>query len=530
MDCFRYRYTVFFIGIAISAVCTPSYSQAIDLVPVGHYRPNDAGEGTAEVICYHAPTQRVFSVNGKDGTLDVISLSDPSTPQRICQIPLHHYGSVPTAVTARDDLVAACLLGATPAERGRIVFISPDASDSSAIIGSIEVGWHPDMLSFSPDGRYLVVANEGEPSPDGQHDGEGSVSVIAVPDVCRNVAALKVRDAHFRVWDRQPLPTGARRVQPDKPTRLDVEPEAIAISADSTTAFVTLQENNAVAVVDLASATLTRIIGLGHHDHSRPGNEIDVAGQGDPSQIRTVPLLGMLQPDNVAWFQAAGRDYLVLANEGDARDNDAFHEEIELGKMPLDRGRFPDTAMLQSTNGLDRIVVSRQGDIDGDRDLDELYTFGSRSITIIDVDGTKVFDSGSQIEHMIAQRLAREAANGIRRGEYRTKRGPEPEGLVVGQFDGRTLAFVGLERDSGIIVFDVTRPAAARCVAYVHPSEAASQLPAVADDVGPEGLVFVSGKQSPTGEPLLLVANEASGSITIYAVRSASVDPVASRK
>jgi hypothetical protein len=504
-----------------------AHGQSLSLVPLGSYRTGHIGANAVEIVCYHPPTQRAFSVNCKDRTVDVISLSDPRDPVLIGQVSVSAYGSLPTSVSARDDLIATTILGSSPSERGQVLFFTPEGD----VRGSVAVGWHPDMLSFTPDGRYVVVANEGEPSPDGHYDGEGSVSVITVPGPSvTSLAAVTVRDAQFRDWDERALPAGARQVERGKRPSQDFEPEAIAISADSRTAYVTLQENNAVAVVDLESATVQRIIGLGYQDHSYPGHELDLSGQGEAARIQCVPLKGIYQPDNIGWFEASDLPFLILANEGDARSNAAFQEEVLLSEARLDPTAFPEATILQASDSLGSLVVSRSGDTDGDGDLDELYAYGARCITILDAEGRQVFNSGSQIERLIADRIARlaEGPSGVK-ATYRTKRGPEPEGLAIGQVAGRTYAFVGLERDNGIVTFDLTQPESTRAVSYVHPSDFAGQRPDVAADIGPEGLAFVSADTSPTAEALLLVANEVSGSVTIYAVRPLPADPVAAR-
>ena len=230
----------------------PTHAQMLTLEPIGSYQTGVFGEGAAEIACYDAGTQRVFSTNAKDRAIDIVSLSDPVHPQRIAQVPIASYGSLPTSVSSRDNLIATCVLGQTPLQRGQVVFFTPEGT----ILGAAEVGWHPDMLTFTPDGRHVVVANEGEPSADGQQDGEGSVSIIAVPSVLpERLSGVRVRTADFHVWDSRPLPAGVRQVERQKRVSQDLEPEGIAISGDSRKAYITLQENDAVAVIDLASAS-----------------------------------------------------------------------------------------------------------------------------------------------------------------------------------------------------------------------------------------------------------------------------------
>jgi hypothetical protein len=106
-------------------------------------------------------------------------------------------------------------------------------------------------------------------------------------------------------------------------------------------------------------------------------------------------------------------------------------------------------------------------------------------------------------------------------------KGPEPEALTVGVAYGRTLAFIGLERHGGIAVYDVTNPATPALLDYVNnrnfsanlENDAVKTTPA-ARDLGPEGLIFISAANSPNGKPLVVAANEISGTTTIYEIRN----------
>jgi DNA-binding beta-propeller fold protein YncE len=491
---------------------------SLTLEPMGSYHTGIVGGAGTEIVSYHSATRRMFSVNAKDQTVDMISLDPPERPQLVGRVALASFGSTPTSVTSRDDLIATCVLGHTPKDKGQVVMFSPDGR----VLAAVQVGWHPDMVCFTPDGHHLVVADEGEPSAEGQQDGEGSVSIIRVPAVNSDgLRGVEVRTADFHAWDTLPLPTGVRQVEPKKPASQDFEPEGIGISGDSRKAYVSLQENDAIAVVDIPTARVERLIGLGYKDHQLPGNELDSAGLGHANQIRCCPVLGMYQPDNVGWLQAGGQEYLVLANEGDARDNATIHEEILLSAAKLDPQKFPNAAQLQQPDQLGSLVVSSTGDTDGDGDLDQLFTFGGRSITIITTDGHCVYESGHLLDQLAAERIERQtASNPTHPPQYRTKKGPEPECLTVGRIGGQLYVFVGLERDNGIVTFDVTDPRSPKLVNYTNPSDYPGHLADLARDIGPEGLLFVDAQQSPTNVPLLLVANEVSGTITVYAVRT----------
>ena len=251
---------------------------------------------------------------------------------------------------------------------------------------------------------------------------------------------------------------------------------------------------------------------------------LDASDRDNAINIHSWPVFGMYQPDAIKLFTAGRSSYLITANEGDARDWTGFAEEARVGSLTLDPTAFPDGATLKNNANLGRLNVTKSlGDIDGDGDYDALYTLGGRSFSIWNLDGSLVFDSGSDFERIIAAREPAffNASNDDRAFDSRSdNKGPEPEAVTVGQVGKRTYAFVGLERQGGIMIYDVTTPRAPVFVDYVNNRDFSvdpATAPA-AKDLGPEGVIFIDAKDSPTRDPLLVVANEVSGTVTIYAV------------
>src|SRR5690606_3387026 len=192
------------------------------------------------------------------------------------------------------------------------------AADLSKL-SHVGVGALPDMLTFTPDGKTVLVANEGEPSDDYAIDPEGSVSVIDVTDLQNPV----VRSANFHAFNGKEAELRAQGVRifgPDANAAQDFEPEYIAVSADSASAWVVLQENNALAKIDIASASVTDILPLGFKNHGLAGNGLDVSDTDGKADIKTWSgLRGLYLPDAMAAFDVDGSTYLITANEGDAR-------------------------------------------------------------------------------------------------------------------------------------------------------------------------------------------------------------------
>ncbi|MEM9017301.1 MAG: choice-of-anchor I family protein, partial [Verrucomicrobiota bacterium] len=278
----------------------------------------------------------------------------------------------------------------------------------------------------------------------------------------------------------------------------DLEPEYITVTPDGNTAFVALQENNTLAKINLTTLAV-ELLPLGTKDHSQPGNEIDASDDdGDTFNLQNYPVMGLFMPDAIASFSSGGTDYVITANEGDARD-----EDEDIRNVTLDPTAFPDAATLQLTPNAGNLEISTiEGDTDGDTDFDELFTYGARSFSIFDSDGNLVFDSGSALAQI---------ANGagIYPDDRSDNKGTEPEGVTTGVVGTRNFAFVGLERASAILAYDITTPAspAFQQIVFDQPN-----------DISPEGLTFVSAAESPSGVPLLIVTNEVSNTLAVYSV------------
>ncbi|HAJ36138.1 MAG TPA: calcium-binding protein, partial [Chloroflexi bacterium] len=264
-------------GALTAALLTPTLLMApvahaqdapppITLRPLGTYSTGQLDAAAAEIVAYHAGMQRAYVVNGGDKTLDILDVSNPMAPVLIGQVDMTQFGDAATSVAVSGDLLAVAAPAAKKTDPGVVVFLNPDG----AVLAQVTVGALPDMVTFTPDGRYVVTANEGEPDDDYAVDPEGSVSIIDVSGGVEALSDASVRTAGFAAFNDAELDAQIRIYGPKATVAQDLEPEYVAVAPDSTTAFVTLQENNALAVVDLVNAEVTALLPLGFKRFDAP--------------------------------------------------------------------------------------------------------------------------------------------------------------------------------------------------------------------------------------------------------------------
>lgn len=504
----------------------PEMTGSHELTLLGRHHTGQFDESAAEIVAFDANTKRAFVINALTASVDVLDISDPTNPTKVGNLPTDPDGSGMEAnsVAVSNGIVAVAVEAAETQAAGHVAFFN--AADFHPIT-TVPAGALPDMVAWSADGRYVVVANEGEPNDSYTVDPEGSITVI---DVSGGLASASARTADFSAFNGQLdelRAAGVRIFGPGASVAQDLEPEYVAISPDSTMAYVVCQENNALAVVDLAAASVTAVVPLGFKPGWDPANAFDASNKDDAINIRTWPVWMMYQPDAIVAFEHNGATMLITANEGDAReyeDEPGYVEETRAGKVTLDPVAFPNAEWLQQKANMGRLkITTERGDVDGDGDFDALYAYGARSVTIWNAaDGSIVWDSANQFERITAHALGEHfnASNDEHDGDDRSDdKGPEPEALAVAEIDGKRLLFVGLERVGGVVVYDITDPAAPQVVTYRNDRNfnAEPNTPE-AGDLGPEGLAVVAAEHSPTGRPLLIVGNEVSGTTTIYQI------------
>ncbi|WP_291913307.1 choice-of-anchor I family protein [Chitinophaga sp. CB10] len=457
-------------------------------------------EGAAEISAYDPKTGRLFVVyNAEDNNgvflnrIDVIDLKDPSKPVKLTEIASSGYGGYVNSLSVKNGLLAAAIESKVKQEPGKVVIFN--TSDNS-LVKSVTVGVLPDMLTFSPDGRYILSANEGEPNADYTNDPVGSISII---DVQNNYEVKTIDFSGFESQKAALMQQGLRVFGPNATLAQDLEPEYITVAEDSKTAWVTLQENNAIATIDITAKTIKNIMPLGFKDYNVAANGVDVSDKDNVIEFKKWNVKSMYQPDAIAVLHKNGVPYLFTANEGDVREYAGFAEAKRVSALKLDPAAFPDALTLQGQAMLGRLnVTTTLGDTDKDGDYDQLYSFGARSFSVWDGNaGTLVFDSKNELE------VQAKAAALYDDGRSDDK-GVEPEGLALGEAGKKKLLFVGMERADAVAVYDVTNPTNPSFLQLLKTGDA------------PEGVMFIHAADSPIKQSLLIVSSEGDGVVKIY--------------
>ena len=610
---------------------------------VARYESGQFDESAAEIVAFHKNSQRVYVVNAQSKSVDILSglNSIASTPlvNPLVDSNLTLDTSIDTAVDYTQsggvnsvaiygDLLAVAVENDSKQSNGIVAFYRLDATTGAAThLSNVDVGALPDNVQFSPDGAKLLVACEGEPSQDYTNDPEGSIAVI---DITEGTPAATANILGFTDFNAG----GTRAAELPEAVRIyggafgspstvaqDLEPEYVSFSADSQKAYVSLQENNAIAVIDLTGASsansIDKILALGTKDYSKAENALDISDKDADAEVNGViisgtqhnngkgriniqawdNIVGMYQPDTIASYTVNGVNYIVTANEGDAREyisgelDDDFDTQIAceaeglnwdtdesacfdgdtptmcaakgllnkdneecfsyleefrvedltadgsygdfVAPIPTQVSQLADNFSSEITDlitdeALGRLKISIVNGIDATTNtVTTLQSYGARSFTLWTENGEVIFDSASDIAKITAGRVGEffNASNDKeaddKKNDRSSAKGAEPEALTIGEVNGRTYAFVGLERVGGIMMYDITNPYGVQFIEYVVNRDFTKDPTSDVDagDVGPEGMKFVKAEDSPTNNALLIVGNEVSGTTSVYEIK-----------
>ncbi len=562
----------------VASAEAPAASGALTLIKIAGY---DTGAGIdeagAEIVTYDKASGRVYLINGATSSIEIVDLSGLESNKanqaigedKVVKLSIADkspesapdlFGDVTSvAVHPTLDLIAAAVPNTDRTENGSVVFFTKDGE----YLDYVEAGALPDMITATPDGKQLLVANEGEPNSDYSVDPYGSVSIIDITGTDGNlsfqVSTAAFTDTNIVIDDNvryASLLTGYVAEPTHEQWARDFEPEFIVVSEDGSKAYVVLQESNAVAVLDLAAKAFTHVHGLGYKNYMLAENKLDPSDRDNAIRINGgYPVLGTYMPDGMALKTIGGKTYLFTANEGDGRaygpeeeitDEARFKDIYKSGgpaagyAIHLNAAYYPGTtqeqldalnlAELRKDENLGRLKVITSVSDAVYRDtvtettyFNALYTYGARSFSIWDVEqfgteGQQVYDSADDFEQIVAANLPDLFNSGHDKNakdDRSDDKGPEPEYIEIGEIDGVVYAFIGLERQSAIMVYNVTNPEAPEFVSFVNMRDVNVSGEG---DLGPEGIEFIAAEDSPTGKPLLLTGNEVSGTLAVFEI------------
>lgn len=566
-----------------------SLPRALNVEVVGRFATGIYGKSAAEIVQFHKNSNSAFAINGAANQIEVINLANLSTTEvgdpvadeslssSAFTFPLSvsvkntsgventiSLGAV-NSIAIKDDLLAIAIEGEVKQAPGAILFYSLNALGEGTFIKAVEAGALPDMVTFTPDGSKVLVANEGEPNADYSNDPEGSISVIAVVDMVPADVAVSINLSSDIVFSNDNLSpedydtdekrlailtkAGVKFAGPIGNTvAKDLEPEYITTASNSEIAYVSLQENNAIGIINLKDLTI-EVKALGYKDWGK--YQLDFTNKDQVPEFKSIQgLYGMYQPDTIASYSWNGSTFIVSANEGDARDYAGYTEEVRVKDIidPDELNQTLSTALqsqYDETGGSDYLgrlkVTTALGDKDQDGEFEKLFAYGARSFSIWDKNVNLVFDSGDDFGKISSAILGNNfnAAHTENKGDNRSDdKGGEPEAIDVGEIEGRTYAFISQERAGDLFVYDITNPFNTAFVTHYNnrdfsvdyemdddladPCDSNEGMDCtqvnMAGDLGPESIKFISAADSPTNTPLLVIGNEVSGTVTVYQV------------
>jgi len=503
-------------------------------------------DGGTEIVVYNKKYNQLYSVNGAKKALDIISLTslkgstsfqNLKLTKRVALEQLNNKilklaDITSVAIHPSQEFIAVAAPAKPETDDGYIIFLDYNGT----YLSHVKVGSLPDMVTFTPDGKFALSANEGQPSDDYKIDPEGSVSIIDVSGDIKSLQSQHVTTAGFNKLQASDI----RIVKPGASFAEDAEPEYIVVSEDSKKAYVVLQENNAIATLNLETKTFDNVHSLGSIDHSMHGFAFDASDKDKQASLRNWPTRGLFMPDGMSIYTVNGKTYILTANEGDAKDYDGFSEEIRVAdiadRIELNAKHYKGytqqqlddmKAALSDPAMLGRLKTTLSTPLNDAGKQEYIESFGTRSFSIWDADSmTLVFDSGDQFERITKLAIPHAYNTNNEENAFDSRsddKGVEPEAVVVGHVDGAPYAFIGLERAGGIMAYDISKPTNPTFDLYFSSRSYNLDESEPSGDVAPEGLTFIPAIDSPTGTALLVVANEISGTIALYELKKSDV-------
>ncbi len=498
-----------------------------------NYETNIKDDSAIEIVKYSSYNNKLYAINGSVKTLEILKLSG-------AKVNLEKSINIENMIVD-GEFVFGDVTSVDVDKEGRFVVVAVQESDYSKdgkalfldlngnYITEVRTGVQPDMITISYGTQQVLVACEGEPRKGYESgvDPEGTITSIEVSKEIKDISLDDVVTINFNnvEVDNKVI------IKKGNTIEKDLEPEYIAINESQNIAYVALQENNAIAKINLETKTVEWVKGLGFKDFSI--SKLDPS-ETDGINIRKAPILGIYMPDGIAFETINDRGYIFTANEGDSREWEEYTNETSIseisdkvklnaenydGYTQKELDEYIEKGYLEDDKHLGNLTINSNLGKNKNDEYETLYAFGGRSFSIFDADTMElVYDSGSILEEMTSTKYPdffNTSNNKVELDSRSTSKGPEPENVVVGKVSDEYYAFVGLERISGIVAFNVSNP---KETYYVNEINTRDFTTGIAGDVGVEGMDFVSAEKSPTGEALIFTGNEVSGTAAMYKI------------
>jgi hypothetical protein len=508
----------------------PAQTNELNMNLLTSFSNGATGTNSAEIVTFDSDVDRMYIANSIGAKLDIVNFANPSNPVLISSVAMAPYGNI-NSVVAHDSIIALAVENSNPQLNGSVVILDYNGN----FLKQVTVGAMPDMITFNKNYTKILTANEGEPNASYTVDPEGSVSIIDISGGISSLTQANVTTIDLTAYNTQStalLAQGIRLFSTSATVAQDLEPEYIAVSDDNTKAYVSIQEANALLTIDLTTNSIVSLSALGYSQYTTgSGNALDASDQSGAVLITgDLPIKGAYMPDAISYATIGGQGYIFTANEGDSRE---FASVIDANRISssvfsnLDPVAFPDAAILKNNKFLGRLnALKYSGDTDGDGDYDELHVMSGRSFSIRNATtGAVVFDSKDLLEQITSKHpyfgSIFNASNTTGTPALKNRsddKGPEIEGIAVHQFNGSMYAFVSSERLGGVFIFNVQDPSSPNFVGYYNNRSNTASGP----DLGAEGIIFISAADSPNGNPLVILANEVSSTLSIYQLNTCS--------
>lgn len=513
-----------YLSSLLLASVVPATAQ---LTYVTTFSANNGNTGAGEIISFDSSTKRVFATqsSGLSHGVNWFDFSNPAAPTAGGFVDFSNlYGNGASGIASLTSVaidpmgrgfgVAAVVptLNADYSTLGRIGIFD---TSTGAILNTLDIGYHPDSVSFTPDGSRILIANEGEyvdiPS---QVNRPGGISVVDLAGVTSlnkgtTLAGLTQSSVTTRDFTGVDISSARYNSLPGATNGAvesainNIEPEYITSIGGK--AYASLQEANAIGVYDLNTNQWTNVFSMG----TRAMNNVDLTRRNGINLEATTPFVGLPMPDTIASFQHGGKTYIVTANEGDARGAD----DADVMRVSAARtaGLFaPGVEIDTKYNNLNISIIDG---LDENGKIVVPHVYGGRGFSVIDAEtGQVVYDSlnstGTNFESIISQLDPGVWPAPINLDDRSDDKGPEPEALTIGEIDGVMYLFVGMERSDNILMFSLADPTNPQFV----------QLVRVGSSEAPESMAFLDKDLSGLDQDYLLVSYEDTNDIQVFSV------------